>query len=297
MLNPPLDPDKTAFNQAKTRTLSHLSKLLKRSEKQVSKREELLLNCQQWAKVHHKALLLQSNLYRIKKGMTEITIPDWEQNGIERSLTLDPLIEPKDQISKLFRQAKKLRLGIPYAEKQLQSILEALDMQQKLISEVQEIDSQVDLDVFLNKHSIITPQKHQIIVKKTEVPKPYRIYTSESGVMIWVGKTAKNNDLMTFQHANGSDWWLHVHNYPGSHVVVRCLKKGEKPDQETLRDAAELAMRFSKDTHDQGEVTVSQVKFLQRIKGFPGKVQVSKHSVMHIRLEPSRWNRLRGVLY
>jgi len=297
-LNSPLNSGDAAFDRTKNRMISHLSKLLKRTQKQVIKREETLLDCQQWANVHHRALLLQSNLYRIKKGMAEVTVPDWEQDGLECTLTLDPLTEPKDQIAALFHRAKKLRLGIPYSEKQLQSIVVALTAQQKLISDLHEINTNEALDAFLLTHSIVIPQKHQKIVKKTEPPKPYRTYTSESGLTIWVGKTAKQNDMLTFHHANGSDWWLHAHNYPGSHVVVHCLKKEEKPDQETLRDAAELALRFSKakDTHDEGEVTVSQVKFLHRIKGFPGKVQVSKHSVMHIRLEPARWNRLRGAL-
>jgi predicted ribosome quality control (RQC) complex YloA/Tae2 family protein len=81
-------------------------------------------------------------------------------------------------------------------------------------------------------------------------------------------------------------------------VVIHSLKKGEDPDQETVRDAAELALRFSKakDICNEGEVTVSQVKFLHRCKGSPGKVQISKHRVIHIRLDSARWNRLNLLL-
>ncbi len=292
----PLHSEKKDFEQTKKRTISHLTKQLKRTQNQVKMRQETLVNCQQWSQVHHNALLLQSNLFRLKKGMQEITVLDWEKGDTERVCSLDPLKEPKDQVAALFRRAKKLRLGIPHSEKQLDSILKTLNDQQQLIADLHEISSNEVLEEYLHAHSIITPQKHQIPPKKTEPAKPYRIYISQSGITIWVGKTAKNNDLLTFHHANGSDWWLHAHDYPGSHVVIHHLKKGEQPDHETLLDAAELALRFSKakDTHDKGEVTLTQVKFLNRVKGCPGKVQVSKHSVMHIRLDPHRWNRLRN---
>lgn len=291
------DDDNAAFDQAKNRVISYLSKLFKRTQEQVAKREKKLLDCQQWEKVHHEALLLQSNLYRIKKGMAEITISDWEKEGADCILILDPLMDPKDQIAALFHRAKKLRLGIPHSEKQLQLIQDALIVQQQLISNLQKINTNEALEAFLLAHPIATPpEKHQKPLKKIEPVKSYRTYTSKSGAPIWVGKNAKHNDKLTFHYAKGSDWWLHAHNDPGSHVIIHCLKKGEDPDQDTVRDAAELALRYSKakDTHGEGEVIVSQVKFLCRVKGCPGKVQVSKHRVIHIRLDPERWDRLRN---
>ncbi|MBA3815197.1 MAG: DUF814 domain-containing protein [Parachlamydiaceae bacterium] len=294
----PIPPsEKTAFEHAKNRVILHLKRLLKRTQKQIFIREKTLLDCQNWEDVHHKALLLQSNLYRIKKGLAEITLEDWAEEGKACTLLLDPIKDPKDQVAALFRQARKLRLGIPHSEKQLHLIVNALSAQEELISHVQNINSITALDAFLIAHPSAAPQEHQILIKKFEPTKPYHTYTSESGLSIWVGKNATKNDLLTFHHANGLDWWLHAHNYPGSHVIIRVLRKGEDPDSKTILDAAELALRYSKakDTHGEGEVTVSQVKFLHRLKGCPGKVQVSKHRVMYIRLDPVRWNRLRGI--
>jgi predicted ribosome quality control (RQC) complex YloA/Tae2 family protein len=287
----------SSFEQEKNRLSFHLLRLIKRTQNQVTKREKILWDCQHWEVAHHKALLLQSNLYRIKKGMAEIAVADWEREGVECILPLDPRIDPKDQLTALFRQAKKLRLGIPHSKRQLQLIIDLLATQQQFIAEVQKINSFDALEAFLLNHPTLMPSKgHQKITKQTEPAKPYHTYTSQSGVTIWVGKNAKHNDKLTFHYANGSDWWLHAHNYPGSHVVIRCLEKGKDPDQETVQDAAELALRFSKakDKHDEGDVTVSQVKFIKRFKGSPGKVHLSKHRVMHVRLDLARWDRLRG---
>lgn len=295
------DIDKTplSFEDEKNRLSSHLSRLVKRTQKQVIKREKILWDCQHWNEVHHKALLLQSNLYRIQKGMTEIAVADWEREGVERVLSIDPLIDPKNQIAVLFRQAKKLRLGIPHSERQLELIVDLLAAQQQLVMDVQHIDSFDALKAFLLEYPSLIPSKdQQKLTKKSEPTKPYHTYISQSGIAIWVGKNAKHNDKLTFHYANGSDWWLHAHNYPGSHVVIRCMEKGKNPDQETIQDAAELALRYSKakvqGKYDEGEVTVSQVKFLNRFKGSPGKVHVSKHRVMHVKLDPTRWERLRN---
>lgn len=68
-------------------------------------------------------------------------------------------------------------------------------------------------------------------------------YISEDDVVIRLGQSAKENDLLT----NGSDpthWWMHASGYPGSHVVV-CYDGGELP-RNIKRDAAVLAIHHSK---------------------------------------------------
>ena len=68
-------------------------------------------------------------------------------------------------------------------------------------------------------------------------------YISEDDVVIRLGQSAKENDLLT----NGSDpkhWWMHASGYPGSHVVV-CYD-GEELPRNMKRDAAVLAIHHSK---------------------------------------------------
>ena len=68
-------------------------------------------------------------------------------------------------------------------------------------------------------------------------------YISEDDVVIRLGQSAKENDLLT----NGSDpkhWWMHASGYPGSHVVV-CYD-GEELPRNIKRDAAVLAIHHSK---------------------------------------------------
>jgi len=64
------------------------------------------------------------------------------------------------------------------------------------------------------------------------------------GTPVLIGKNNRQNDLVTFKHAQTDDIWLHTKNIPGSHVI---LQTGSRtPSPEALTEAAKLAAFFSK---------------------------------------------------
>eukprot|EP00965_Chrysotila_dentata_P084043 2774163-Pleurochrysis_carterae.AAC.2 len=79
---------------------------------------------------------------------------------------------------------------------------------------------------------------------------PYRVFTSEDGAEIRVGKTAADNDLLSLEpeHRDGNDWWMHAAGCPGSHVVIRAdtLSQPNVLPSETKIDAAVLAANYSR---------------------------------------------------
>jgi len=275
-----------------------LGKQLKRAKKRVVDRQQILDQCHQWQPIYHQGILLQSNLFRIHKGMTNLVVADWEQEGKEISIPLDAFIDPQDQLKAMFRRSKKLKTGIPYAEKQLILVENELSKVLQQQAAFEKITSLEELDAFCKVYNLDFDKNtasKTAEIKKKEPVKPYNAYTSASGFQIWVGKNAKGNDKLSFHYANGLDWWLHAKDYPGSHVVIHGTH-GQEPDVETLKDAAELALRFSKakDRHE-GEVCLTQVKALKRVKGIPGKVMLSKHKTLHVKLDEARWNKLRAI--
>ena len=123
---------------------------------------------------------------------------------------------------------------------------------------------------------------------------PYREFVTASGLKIWVGKSAKDNDKLTFACANGLDYWLHAHDVPGSHVVVH-LGRHQAPDDESLKDAIQAALFFSKaKDNKEGEVCITQCKYVSRMgKNQPGKVQISHHRVVYVKMDTERLKNLR----
>ena len=76
------------------------------------------------------------------------------------------------------------------------------------------------------------------------------------GYEVLVGKSARDNDRLTFKEAAPQDVWLHVGGgTPGSHVVVRQPEGGEVP-RHVVKRAAELAAKHSKAGKASGKVDV-----------------------------------------
>lgn len=286
----------TSFQKLKQNRIAFVKKLLKSAQRCLAERKQILIQCKQWEVVYHEGMLLQANLFRIRKGMKEIEIEDWEQAGRPHCIVLDPLMEPSEQVAQRFRQSKKQRLGITHAEDQIQKVEVEVTLRLQQLAALEAIASLDELEHYLLLNTPLFKEQKQkrSSSEKKENHKPYHCFSSQSGMEIWVGKSAKDNDRLTFHCSKGSDWWLHARDYSGSHVVMR-VSKNQEPDSESLKDAAELALRFSKaKAKGEGEISLTQVKWLRRLPSVSGgRVMLSKHKVLYCNSSEERWQRLK----
>ena len=72
-----------------------------------------------------------------------------------------------------------------------------------------------------------------------------------------MGKNNLQNEELTFQFADGGDWWFHAKGAPGSHVIVKSQGR-ELPDR-TFEEAAALAAHYSA-LRDSGKAEVDYVQ-------------------------------------
>lgn len=250
-----------------------LRKQIGRLEKQLCLCREELAKALKWPGNYHEAVLLQSHLYLVKPGMTSIAIPDWEQEGKTKTIGLEPRVAIPEQLKKRFKQAKKLERSIPYLEKRLDMLESNLQNLTQRFQEMEKIDSEESWNTLQSGQA--PPVSHKKSIQKP-VRLPYKIYHSPSGIEIWVGRTAKDNETLSLKCARGNDWWAHTAAVPGSHIVIR----SDTPDEETLRYAMELAITHSRlKNAGEGEVILTQCKFVSKGPGGhkPGTVSVSKH--------------------
>ena len=110
-----------------------------------------------------------------------------------------------------------------------------------------------------------------------------------------MGKSAKDNDHLTFKVGKSDDLWLHARGTPGSHVIVQ-LEKGQTVPHETLKDAATLTLWFSDlRKSGKGEVIYTLQKFVKKAKGQkPGTVHVTRDKSIFIECKEDRLKRLKG---
>lgn len=128
------------------------------------------------------------------------------------------------------------------------------------------------------EHEAPAPQRPAAAASKRAAPVDLpagHAFKYPGGSLILVGRSAQENDRISFGFASGDDRWLHARDVPGSHVVVRPAPGDDLAA--LLDDAARLALHYSfKRGEPAGDVQLSQKKYLQRIKGAPGKVRLVK---------------------
>jgi predicted ribosome quality control (RQC) complex YloA/Tae2 family protein len=115
-----------------------------------------------------------------------------------------------------------------------------------------------------------------------------RRFVSPDGLVVLVGKTAGDNDVLSLELAAPDDFWLHVAGTSGSHVVVRNPERLERLPRDTLRFAADLAARHSK-ARAGGQVTVhvARGRDVGKKRGAPaGEVTLARWTA--VRAAPGR---------
>jgi len=110
-----------------------------------------------------------------------------------------------------------------------------------------------------------------------------RVAESPDGMIVLVGKTARDNDVLSLKLAAPRDFWFHVAGESGSHVVVRNPDNLDALPRETKRFAASLAAGYSKARRG-GKVAVHMARAgdVTKSRGLaPGKVHLRRFTSVH----------------
>ena len=110
-----------------------------------------------------------------------------------------------------------------------------------------------------------------------------RRFVSPDGFVVLVGRTAADNDVLTFKIGAPRDFWLHVAADSGSHVVVRNPDGVASLPRDTVQFAAGLAAGYSK-LRAGGRIAVHLCTCADvgKPRGFPpGKVTIDHHRTVH----------------
>jgi predicted ribosome quality control (RQC) complex YloA/Tae2 family protein len=119
---------------------------------------------------------------------------------------------------------------------------------------------------------------------KPEAYVPVRSFTSRDGFTILVGKTAADNDHLTFHVAAPHDLWLHAAGYPGAHVIVRNPKRLPEVPHATVLEAAGLAAYLSQGKEERElDVHVAWRRHVRKARGMsPGMVMLKRHRTVRV---------------
>jgi len=294
---------------------SRLARALRRERKSAERRAERiereLAEAEHASELQRHGELLKGALGKLRPGMTEIVLRDLAA-GEDVAIPLDPALSPQDNLKATFRRYQKLVRRLSKAGAQADEArnvvarLEALSQEleaatQRGPAEVEALAAREDLARLLRKRGGSKPIEGALPPSRPRkgpldgVPnrlRPRR-YRSSDGLEIWVGRSDEGNDYLSTRLARGRDLFFHLDGAPGSHVVLRTGGRTDPPSESVL-DACELAVRFSKSKNaGRADVHVVPIKNVKKPKGAKrGLVYVTGGKTVHLRREPARLERL-----
>jgi predicted ribosome quality control (RQC) complex YloA/Tae2 family protein len=204
--------------------------------------------------------LILAHLHELKKGQANCQLVNlYNDTGEKVTIELNPTLSPRENADYYFDKARRLETSIPIIEKRIKQQQTEIDKLKSLQTAPEDI-SEINRAVRTQKASA---QKRL----------PFRQFDLGNGWLAYAGKSAKNNDELTFGFAHKDDLWFHAWQAQGSHLILRAPKKGAVADKNILVKAASLAAYYSKaKTSSKVPIIYTEVRYLKKVKKIPGKV-------------------------
>lgn len=186
--------------------------------------------------------LINTYGYNLSEGAKKLEALNYYNNEMV-SIPLDPTKTPQENAQRYFAKYNK--------QKRTFEALSELSRETK--DEISYLESvQTALDIAMTEDDLTGIKeelagagyiKRRFTRKKPKIKNTPLHYISSDGYHIYVGKNNLQNDELTFSFASGNDWWFHVKQAPGSHVIVK-TGGNELPDS-TFEEAGRLAAYYS----------------------------------------------------
>lgn len=220
-----------------------------------------------------KTLLGLKDIHR--RGEKTVVVTDYLVTPPkEMVLELDPKFSIYENAQKWFKLAKKGKERTKLLPERIEETEKEIDLLKDKIAQIEENDS---LDDFIKKEE--EKQQKPLTKKKAKntLLKDVVEIDLPMGFKGYFGKNARGNEVVSFKIANGEDFWFHVADYSGSHLVVRNPNRKEELPFQVEKMALKIAAENSSAPKDNIiEVISSKAKYLARVKGKLGAVYVSK---------------------
>lgn len=279
--------DKNERLKQRSQDIFHLlcnaqNRLVKKIEIQQSE----IADCSNMSKMKLYGDLITQNIYAIRRGdKTAKCINYFEQDCPVVEIPLDVQLSPSQNAQKYYKSYNKKKSAKSILAKQLDNAYRELEYIETIFDSLTRAQNEKDLDEIRQELCEWGYAKRiKSNLKITQKPKKVVInnITSPSGYKIYIGKNNLQNDYITTQLAEKNDYWFHVKDFPGSHVVLST--NGQEPPSQDFTFAAAIAAQNSKAANDvKVAVDYTLIKNIKKPAGAkPGYVTYSEYWTAYV---------------
>lgn len=231
--------------------------------------------------IRRHADLLAASLHAVPRGATVFEATDWE-TGESIPIPLDPALPASAVMERMYKQARRLdRVG------------------QRVAGRIAEVDAHLRThrDQLAGIEALTDDQIRAVLGslprerRSSRVPRtsqPYVEWTGPAGERVLVGRNAAGNRKLTFQVARGTDWWMHVRDRPGAHLVLPMEARDRTPPLELLLAAAQIALVHAKlPPGVAAEIQYTRARDVRAVPGEVGRVTLANEKVLRVVRDPA----------
>lgn len=253
------------LRQIKNNLLRKINSQIKLVNKKIEILNKNLSKEKSMDSIRMKGDLLAANVNKLNKGYKEIILKDFYNNNKDIKISLDSRKNPWENVDSYYKRYKKIKNSIDFAKDDLPKQKDLLAYLNQVSDFVERSESISDLDEIkeeLIENKIIKNTSRN--KKKTKAKsKPMQFKTVDNS-NIYVGKNSRQNDYITLKLANKNDYFFHVRNAPGSHVILKTNLLNEND----IKIASYLAAtNSSQDKSNKVDVDYTEKKNVNKAKG------------------------------
>lgn len=231
----------------------------------------------------HQGDLLLANLYRIPQGASSVELEDYAADNRIIRIALDPRKTAQENAAGYYERYKKAVSGLEALTDDIEASKRMLAALNEELAKLRVEENPYLIEKVLHKRKI--PVQRKQAAQEKERP---GLTFYHDGWILYVGRTAAENDELLRYHVRGKDMWLHVRDYSGGYVFIK-NKNGKTVPLPVLIAAGNLAVFYSKARRNgQADLYYTAVKDLRRAKNAPkGTVLPSNEKNLSIKLDPA----------
>ena len=231
----------------------------------------------------HQGDLLLANLYRIPQGASSVELEDYAADNRMIRIALDPRKTAQENAAGYYERYKKAVSGLEALTDDIEASKRTLAALNEELAKLRVEENPYLIEKVLHKRKI--PVQRKQAAQEKERP---GLTFYHDGWILYVGRTAAENDELLRHHVRGKDMWLHVRDYSGGYVFIK-NKNGKTVPLPVLIAAGNLAVFYSKARRNgQADLYYTAVKNLRRAKNAPkGTVLPSNEKNLSIKLDPA----------
>lgn len=280
---------KDKFSRLKTSLSSLISKELKKQLSKIEQHSKKVLDESKAEKYRETADILIANTGKVKLGMDSIELENFYNNNKLEKIQLDPTKNVSANAQKFYKLYNKGKMAAKVSidiMKEAQSEVEYIESIIMSLNQAESLDElrQIKEELAAQKIIKIAQPKTKGKEKQKKEHLFIKEFESSDGFKIYLGKNNKQNEHIISKIAHSNDIWLHTHNIPGSHVLVKIPGEIREISDNALFEAANIAAYYSQ-AKDSVKIPViyTKRKYLKKPPGSkPGYITYSNEKTVFI---------------